>query len=335
MQQVRVHGPGDARLDDVPDPEPGPDDVVVEVAACGVCGSDLKYIAAGGLMGPGPEPMPLGHELAGIVAEVGTTVDGVTVGDRVVVNPGNNDVSHIGNGGTEGAFTRRLLVRQAARDGRLFAVPDQVPLDVAALTEPVGVAMNAVDKAEVAAGDRVAVIGAGPIGLGAVATCVDRGAADVVAVDPAPERLELARALGADAVVQPDTDDLWAVLRERHGTVATVFGPMPATEAYVECSGAASVIPDVIANAGTDARLSIAGLHVDDIPTSFLQVLTKELTIRGAMEYPERFEDAVDLVARLDLSPMITHRIPLERWDEVMALIAGPPSFAKIMVTMD
>jgi threonine dehydrogenase-like Zn-dependent dehydrogenase len=94
------------------------------------------------------------------------------------------------------------------------------------------------------------------------------------------------------------------------------------------------VIPDVIANAGTDARLSVAGLHLDDIPTSFLQVLTKELTIRGAMEYPERFEDAVDLVARLDLSPMITHRIPLERWDEVMALIAGPPSFAKIMVTM-
>ena len=95
------------------------------------------------------------------------------------------------------------------------------------------------------------------------------------------------------------------------------------------------MIPEIIANAGTDARLSVAGLHFADVPTSYLQVLTKELTIRGAMEYPSRFEDAIDLIDRRDLSPMISDRIPLEEWERVRELIAGPPSFAKIMVTMD
>ena len=334
MQQVRIHGPGDTRLDDVADPEPGPRDTVVRVAACGVCGSDLKYISMGGVFGPGNEPMPLGHEFSGVVDFVGDEVTGVAVGDRVVVNPGNNDVSHIGNGGTEGAFTRRVLVRETAAGGRLFAVPDALDLDVAALTEPMGVGMNAVDKAEVVAGDRVVIIGAGPIGLAALATCLDRGADDVVAVDLSRERLALAEQLGAHACLHGADDDIWAVIRERHGTVDTVFGPMAATEAFIECSGAAPVIPDVIAHAGTGARLSVAGLHFADVPTSFLQVLTKELTIRGAMEYPDRFEDAIELLERRDVSPMISHRIPLEEWDRVTELIDGPPTFAKIMVTM-
>ena len=333
MEQVRVHGPGDARLDVMPEPRAGPRDVVVRVAACGVCGSDLKYIAAGGLMGPGPEPMPLGHELAGEVDLVGDAVEGIVVGDRVVVNPGNNDISHIGNGGTEGGFTRRLLVREAAGGGRVHRVPDDLPFDVAALTEPVGVGMHAAEQADVSAGDRVAVFGAGPIGLAAIAASLDRGAVDVVAVDRSPLRLRIAEELGAHAVVEAD-GDAWGVIRARHGVADTVFGPMAATDAYIECSGAAPVIPMLIANAGPRARISVAGLHFEDVPTSYLQVLTKELTIRGAMEYPERFEDALDLIVRRDVSAMITHHIPLERWDQVMSLISGPPSFAKIMVTM-
>lgn len=335
MQQVRIHGPGDARLDDVAEPEPGPRDAVVRVAACGLCGSDLKYIAMGGLAGPGPEPMPLGHEFSGVVDFVGDEVTGVATGDRVVVNPGNNDVSHIGNGGGEGAFTRRVLVREAAAGGRIFPLPDTLPLDVAALTEPVGVGMHAVEQAEVVAGDRVVIFGVGPIGLAALATCLDRGADDVVAVDMSRERLAIAVRMGAHAALHATDDDIWRVVRERHGTVDTVFGPMAATEAYIECSGAATVIPDVIAHAGTDARLSVAGLHFADVPTSYLQVLTKELTIRGAMEYPERFEDAIDLLTRRDVSPMISDRIPLEDWDRVVEMIAGPPTFAKIMVTME
>ncbi|MFM7068108.1 MAG: alcohol dehydrogenase catalytic domain-containing protein, partial [Actinomycetes bacterium] len=89
MLQVRVHGPGDVRVDDVPPPDPGVDDAVVRIAACGICGSDLGYIRMGGLAGPGPEPLCLGHEMAGVVSWVGDAVSTVSVGDRVVVEPGN------------------------------------------------------------------------------------------------------------------------------------------------------------------------------------------------------------------------------------------------------
>ena len=167
MQLVRIHGPGDTRLDEVADPDPGPRDVVIDVAACGVCGSDLKYIAMGGVGGPATEPVPLGHEFSGTVSFVGAEVppEEAVVGRRVVVNPGNNSVSHIGNGGSEGAFTRQVVVREAALGGRIFEVPDEIPFDVAALTEPIGVGMNAVDKAEIRTEDRVAIFGVGPIGL--------------------------------------------------------------------------------------------------------------------------------------------------------------------------
>ncbi|NNE74956.1 MAG: alcohol dehydrogenase catalytic domain-containing protein [Acidimicrobiales bacterium] len=333
MELVRVHGPGDARLDEVAEPEPGPADVVIDVAACGVCGSDLTYIKQGGLMGPGPEPMPLGHEFSGTVSFAGSAVTGVTVGDRVVANPGNNDVSHIGNGGTEGAFTRRLLVRNAAAGGRIFAIPDHLSFEVAALTEPVGVGMHAAAQADITAGDQVVVFGAGPIGLAAIGAAVDAGASDVVAIDLSPERLAIAEQIGAHATLAAD-DDVWASIRDRHGLTKTVFGPMAATDAFVECTGAPPVIPAIIANAGTRARISVAGLHFQDVPTSFLTILTKELTIRGAMEYPDRFEDAIELIDRHDMAPMITHRIPLERWSDVNELIAGPRSFGKIMVTM-
>ena len=89
MKLARVHGPGDVRLDDVDVPTPGPRDVVIKVEACGICGSDLGYIAAGGLGGGHPlsEPLPIGHEFAGVVESVGSEVLDVTPGTRVAVNP--------------------------------------------------------------------------------------------------------------------------------------------------------------------------------------------------------------------------------------------------------
>ena len=129
MLQVRVHGPGDVRVDDVPPPDPGPRDAVVKIAACGICGSDLSYIRMGGMAGPGPEPLCLGHEMAGVVATVGESVTAVTPGDRVAVPPGNEELGRIGGGGPEGGLTPLLLVR-GADAGLLHPVPDSVPLDV-------------------------------------------------------------------------------------------------------------------------------------------------------------------------------------------------------------
>ena len=190
--QVRVHGPGDVRVDDVPPPQPGPRDVVVQVTACGICGSDLSYIKLGGVAGSTGKPMCLGHEMAGVVDWVGAEVTGAHLGDRVVVQPGNDDLGRIGNGGPEGGLTPLLLVTEADR-GRLHPVPDQLPLEVAAFAEPLAVGMHAADQAEVERGEGVAVFGCGPIGLSAIATLVDRGHDRVVAVDLSPARLDLAR----------------------------------------------------------------------------------------------------------------------------------------------
>ena len=216
MQQVRVHGPNDIRIDEVAEPTPGPRDAVVRVAACGICGSDLRYVRLGGLAGPMPEPMPLGHELSGVVDSVGREVENFQPGDRVVLNPtaGGN---MIGNGGREGGFTPLLLVRDAAAGASLFAVPDGLGDDVAALTEPLAVGMNAVDQSEAAAGDKVVVFGAGPIGLAAIATLADRGIDDVIAVDLSPRRLAIASELGARSTLDASEGDPWAQIRALHG----------------------------------------------------------------------------------------------------------------------
>jgi 2-desacetyl-2-hydroxyethyl bacteriochlorophyllide A dehydrogenase len=333
--QVRVHGPHDVRLDEVDPPEPGPRDVVVRVAACGMCGSDLGYIRMGGLAGPGPEPLALGHELAGVVEWAGDEVDGLATGDRVVVHPGDDELGRIGNGAPEGGLAPRILVREAARGRRLFPIPSALPLEVAALAEPLAVGMRAVDQAEVQPGQSVAVFGCGPIGLAAVATLADRGITDVVAVDLSATRRELAAGLGARATLDPAADDVWAALAEQHGTTPFMFGPAPATDAFIEASGAPTVITQVVERARPGATLSVVAVHYDSIPVSFLLVLMKQLTIRGSMEYPPRFEDAVELLSRRDLSSMITHRFPLAQVYDALAVLSGTKDCGKVMVTME
>lgn len=334
MLQVRVHGPGDVRLDDVPAPDPGPDDVVVRVAACGICGSDLSYIALGGVAGPAPEPMCLGHEMAGTVDWVGSRVRTVRLGDRVVVQPGNDELGRIGNGAPQGGLTPLLLVSQADRD-RLHQVPNDVPLDVAAFAEPLAVGMHAADQALPRLDEGVCVMGCGPVGLGAIATLVDRGHHQVVGVDPSPVRRGLALGLGAQAVVDPEATDVWAELAERHGTAPFMLGPTPATGSFVEASGADRVIGEFIDHAAVGARLSVVALHHRPVQTNYLMVLMKELTIRGSIEYPARFRDAIELLARRDLSALLTHRFPLEAFDDALGTLSGTKDCGKVLVTMD
>ena len=334
MQQIRVHGPGDVRLDEIDPPRPGPRDVLVAVAACGICGSDLSYIHMGGLAGPGAPPMCLGHELAGTVDWVGPEVAGVAVGDRVIVFPAEPDGTSIGNGGPEGGLTPLLLVRDAAAGGRLYPVPPDVPLDVAAFAEPLGIGMQAVNQADVAPGDSVAVFGCGPVGLAAIATLLDRGVRDVVAIDLSPTRLALAEGLGVQAALDPTAVDVWAELARLHGTTPFRFGPTPATDAFIEASGSDAVIGDVIAHGRVDGRMAVVALHFTPVATDFLTLLMKQFTIRGSIEYPPRFADAVELLARRDLSALLTHRFPLERFADALALLEGSKDCGKVLITM-
>lgn len=334
MLQVKVHGPGDVRVDEVPEPEPGPADVVVRVAACGICGTDLSYIAMGGVAGPGPEPLCLGHEMAGTVDRVGADVRSVQPGDRVVVHPGNDELGRIGNGAPHGGLAPLLLVTAADRS-RLFRVPDHVPLDVAAFAEPLAVGMHAVDQVEARPDEGTCVIGCGPIGLAAVATLVDRGHDRVVAVDLSPTRRALALELGAREAVDPTETDLWSALADIHGTTPFMMGPTPATSAFIEASGADAVLGDVINHARVGARMSVVALHYRPVPTSFLMLLMKELTIRGSIEYPPRFEDSIDLLARRDLSGLLTHRFGLAEFDAALATLGESKDCGKVVVAID
>jgi threonine dehydrogenase-like Zn-dependent dehydrogenase len=277
--------------------------------------------------------MRLGHEVAGTVEHVGAAVTSVRAGDHVVVHPGDDELGRIGNGGPQGGLTPLLLVTDADR-GRLHPVPDDLPLDVAAFAEPLAVGMHAVEQAEIRPGDGVCVFGCGPIGLAAIACLVDRGHERVVAVDLNPTRRQLAGGLGAQAVLDPTTTDVWTALAELHGTAPFLFGPTPATAAFIEASGAPSVIRSVIDHAAVGARLSVVALHYEPVPTNYLMVLMKELTIRGSIEYPVRFADAVDLLARRDLSALLTHRFPLDHFDEALDVLGGSRNCGKVLVTM-
>lgn len=329
MKQIMLHGANDWRLDDIEQPEPGPRDALVRIAACGICGTDVSYVHMG--MTPG-HPIPLGHEMAGVVEWVGDDVSAVAVGDRVVVCPSDAGAGPMGTGGPQGGLTPMLHVPDA--DRRLFAVPDDMPLTTAALAEPLAVGMQAVNQSEAQPGDRVAVFGCGPIGLMALATLVDRGVEDVVAIDLSPARLALAAEVGAAHVLDPGEVDVWEELKRLHGTAPFMFGPTAATDVFIEASGADRVIGDVLRHGRVDGRLVVVALHYRPVATNYVDLLMKQFTIRGSMEYPERFEDAIDLLDRRDLSWLITHTMPLEAFGEGLAVLEGSKDCGKVMITM-
>jgi (R,R)-butanediol dehydrogenase/meso-butanediol dehydrogenase/diacetyl reductase len=334
MHQVAVHGPNDTRVDEASPPDPGPGDVVVRIAACGICGSDLTYIKMGGFSVTGG-PMPLGHEMSGTVDWVGPEVDGTAVGQRVVVFPGTPETDGfgiIGNGGSEGGLTERLLVRDAAGGGRVFAVPDGLALDVAALTEPVAVGMKSAVRTGAGRGDKVAVFGCGPIGLAAIATLAEQGA-HVIGVDLSARRLDLAGELGADTVLDPGEVDVWEELTRLHGGTAYMGGTVPGTDAFVEASGSATVVNDIIGRARPNSMVSLVAVHMAPVEMSLLSIMSKQLEVKGSMGYPARFEDAVDMLTRRDLSAMITHRVPLTDFGEALEVLGTDKDCGKVLVT--
>lgn len=331
MKQIRVHGPNDWRLDDIAVPTPGDQDALVRIAACGICGSDVSYIHMGGLT---KEPMALGHEMAGIVEWVGREVTDIAVGDRVIVCPSDVGDGSIGNGGDSGGLTTLLLVRDITKSRRLFSVPDAMPLTTAALAEPLAVGMQAVNQAEVRDGDKVAVFGCGPIGLMAIATMVDRGIDDVVAIDFSDARLNLAKNIGARHAINPSDGDVWKNLKEVHGTAPFTFGPTTSTSVYIEASGSDDVIAQILKNGPVGGRLVVVALHYRPVQTNYLALVMKQFTIRGSIEYPERFEDAIELLSRRDLSGLITHSFRLEEFGDGLEVLEESDECGKVMITI-
>jgi threonine dehydrogenase-like Zn-dependent dehydrogenase len=302
-----VFGPDDLRMCEVEPPRAGPRDVVIRVATVGVCGSDLGYVSVGGLAGPTEEPMPLGHELSGVVAQAGPEVTSVAVGDRVIINPYFN---YIGNGGPEGGFGDELLVRDVAgQPASLLRLPDEIDFDTGALVEPLAVSMHGVNRSGARPGDKVAIFGAGPIGLGAVAILRHRGIDDVVVFDLSAFRRERALKLGARAAIDPRETPPAQALMELHGKTSVYGQDAPQTTHYLEMSGA-PVINDIVGFAKLGVTLCVSSVQKKPVTLDFQTLLAKEFSILMAMGYPDEFGPALDMVKNggIDLEPMVSHR---------------------------
>ena len=300
MLQVRVHGPGDARVDDVPEPDPGPRDAVVRVAPAASAAATCPTSAWAGSPGPATPRCASATRSPGRVDWVGADVTRVRVGDRVVVQPGNDELGRIGNGAPEGGLTPLLLVTEADR-GRLHRVPDDLPLDVAAFAEPLAVGMHAAEQADVRPGD------------GSASSVAARSAW------PRSPRSSTGATNGSSPSTSAPPASSWPWLSERRLRLTRpppTSGPSShaCTGPRPSCSGRrrppppssrppgpprSSPMSSTMAPSAPGSRWSPS--TTTRCPTSYLMVLMKEFTIRGSMEYPARFDDAIDLLARRDL----------------------------------
>ena len=336
MRAAVVTAPGLTRVVDVPMPTVGPADVLVKIRACGICGTDAFYISMGGV--PGNDGgMPLGHEPAGEVVEVGDAVTGVAVGDHVVINPMAAPSGIIGNGGPTGALADFLLVEDAVRGKSLEVVPDHIPFEVAALNEPMAVARHGVNRCQPTPADKVVVFGAGPIGLGATIAFKSLGVSHVVVADLIPARLEKALKVGADAVINSAEEDVAQRLVELHGVGESLFPGKVGTDIFLDAAGAPAVINTALAAAKRGARLGVVAVHKQPVPVDFVNVMSNEITIVGSMGYPDEiFEVTKDLIANWEkYAVVVSHTIPFDRVDEALRTAATPGAADKVVVTFD
>ena len=337
MKLVRVHGPGDYAIDDVPQPNPGPRDVVVKVGACGICGSDIHFVRHGFTL-PDGEPLPLGHEAAGVVETVGEEVTGITPGMRVFINPTAGDGTVMGNGGSEGAFAGRVLVRNAVAGESLLILPDSVSLAQAALIEPLAVGLHGVNRGRPTRDSQVAVFGCGPIGLGAVLWLARAGVRHIVAIDISDARLDYARKMGAHATVNPLRENVAERLTELHGKGIAVMGqPTVGTNIFYDMAGGKDVIASIIAMAQYHARLVISAVYLEPVMVSFVDALMRELEITTAGGYPDELPQVLAALPEIDaalLDTYVSHSFDFADFDEAFATAQRPDS-AKVMVTFD
>ncbi|MFQ6396181.1 zinc-dependent alcohol dehydrogenase [Nocardia sp. KC 131] len=338
MKSVRTSKPGTVEVVELDRPEPGPQDVLLRIRACGICGTDTAMVVQGGApFTPGElTTVHLGHEPAGEIVAVGAEVTGLSVGDRVVVNPMDGPSGLMGCGGPQGAMSEYVLIEKAELGKSLLIIPNDVPFAVAALNEPMAVAKHAVNRSDAEPSDKVVVFGAGPIGLGAAIWLKLRGVEHVVVVDILPERLDKALVIGADAVINSAQEDVAARLTELHGASANALGqPRPGTDIYIDAAGAGAVLETVQASAKWGAELVIVAVHKE--PVDISGILRSELTIIASMGYPtEIFEVTPDLAAHWQrFATLISHQVPFTDVHKAYELATTPGAADKVVVTFE
>ena len=344
MAQV-LHAVGDMRYEPVPRPDPGPGQVLVHVGFCGVCGSDLPRTFVKGTY---RFPTIIGHEFAGTVADCGDGVDDLAPGDRVVVFPllwcglcsaceqGRYaqclNYDYLGSR-SDGGFADYVVAPRR----NLLVVPDNVPLEIAAMTEPAAVALHAVRKGGELAGRTAAVFGAGPIGVMVAQWAQALGAAQVAIFDIVPEKLDLARKLGFTLAY--DSRQVDPVK-----TVATLTG---GEGAYlcVEGAGVPPTTLQALSAARRGGRVVLLGNPAADVtlPAPLIsQLLRREVTIHGTWnsDYSAAGNDddwravlGAMSSGLLRLQPLITHRLPLSEAFAALNMMKDQRTFySKVLI---
>lgn len=325
-----------------PDPEPGEGEVVVKVRACGICGSDLHYVKhvhqiierVRALGGPVEDMergvrqgVVLGHEFVGEIVDFGAgAARTLEKGDRVCSMPfrmkAGAPVLIGSNPETTGAYAEYMTLTEAL----LVKVDESLPDEAAALVEPVGIAIHAVNKAELREGDVAVVIGCGPIGLVVTAVLRARGVRCIVASDLSSKRRELAGAMGADAVVDPALESVFT-------RVATLAPGAPVV--VFENTGVSGMLNRVVLESPQNARIVVTGIAPDEESFLPMVAISRELTFRFVIYYtPEEFEQAHALLrdGSIDWRPLITGKVGLNNVAQAFADLADPERHAKILV---
>jgi L-iditol 2-dehydrogenase len=329
VKSVRLHAPGDLRVQGEPVPIAGRGEKLVRVKAVGVCGSDLHWFSEGGIGDAALEhPLVLGHEFSGELEE----------GQRVAVDPaipcrkcewclGGNpnlcpQVVFAGHDKTDGALREVVAWDEQC----LFALPEALSFEDGVMLEPLGVAIHAVDLAHLKPGMTVGVFGCGPIGLLIIQLARLSGAATIIATDKLSHRVDAARALGADHALitdgKPDVSPILAAAGARGVDVA------------FEAAGEQAAVEDAFAAVIPGGKVILAGIPGDD-KTSFSASMArrKGLTIKLVRRMKHTYPRAIELVSRglVDVRSIITHRFPLTEASEAFR-VAERREGLKIMI---
>jgi 2-desacetyl-2-hydroxyethyl bacteriochlorophyllide A dehydrogenase len=327
-------------VEELPDPTPGAHEFVLQVEACGICGSDLHSYSVEGWAEPG---RVLGHEYAGTVIEVGVSVDAVTVGDRIACNPGYScyacdrcrEGSHslcVNKRLVEGAYAERILVPDGVQSR---AIPNGMSMEAGAFVEPLACGVRAVKRARHRPEDPALVVGLGSIGQSVVHALKAHGVKQIIGMDLSPLRRDAAREAGAQ-VIDPTESDALTALRELVGggvhrgyefaDVATVF----------ECSGAANLVDhEITAYVRTGGTVVIVALFEQPVSFDANPLVRKEVTLVGTSGYSDDdWNEAFDMVERgtVDVSRIVTHRMPLADINEAFATQFDRNRSVKVMV---
>lgn len=324
---------------DVPRPDPGPNDLVLRVGYCGICGSDLHATQPGALVVP--EGTVLGHEFAGEVVAVGSALSGQwQEGERVTAVPVNacddcGNVCRYGMGihcpnnritgfetSVPGAYAQYVRVNAA----NVVRLPEGVSLEQGATAEPLAVGHHVMDKAGMRPGSRVLVIGGGPIGLACVAFARLAGARHAILSEYNANRRQVAAAMGATATIDPAAGPV----SEQYATIAG--GP---PDLVIECVGIPGMLGECIELVRHQGKVMVCGVCTE--PESFvpLTALAKEACLQWALGYEQRdFEVVLDHMAsgRLDPAPMVSHVIGFDELPGRFEALRQPTDECKVLI---